>query len=335
MRRVLPLAMVGLVATAGMAHAGHHSNPDETTVLPTSKTLQSVLQSASTVNTVSTIFDRLTYLNTEVPTGMTGMSSGEGYFDGVNVWTTPYVTYAQDTNTATAYESNTTGAFLGADTKIGDNWTAGLMLGFDHTEVDSGVNGGGSDSFGITVAPYGRYKIDPNYSVDASIGYTNSASDNDRIDAGTRITSSNDVDRLFMSVGLNSSHWHDRWNFTGRLATSVSYDDSGAYAESNNNAIGEQSTSFGQVQLGGTVSYYFEHVRPWLSMTYAYDYDRKLPQVGAAQVKPDDDRDQIMLGYGLTLFNLGKVTADFNVKHTLFKAKYDNTNIGLTFSSKF
>ncbi len=331
---VLSVLALGFICTLPMDAYAIHEEEEGTTVTSTSSTLQPVMQSAQTVLATGVVFDRLASLDVGYPSNLSGVSSGDKSM-GINAWAAPYLTFAKDKNTATAYDSETQGIFFGADYKVTDRWTAGLMLGVDHTEVDSKVNGGGADTIGVTVAPYGRYMINKNYAMDASIGYTNSSSDNDRIDAGTLVTGNSDVDRFFFSAGFNGNWWQDRWNFSGRLATSNSFDDSDAYTESNGTAVRSRTTSFGQMQVGGTVSYYFEKVRPWMSATYAYDYNRKLPVVGAGQPRPSDDRDQFVLGYGATLFNMGAVNADFGIKHTLFKSNYDNTNVGLSLSASF
>ncbi|MDX9690692.1 MAG: autotransporter outer membrane beta-barrel domain-containing protein [Alphaproteobacteria bacterium] len=328
------IALSLFVASSAYAEEELEADPNDTTLTSTSSTLQPTVQATQTILATNAVFDRLASMNIGYPSDISGLSSGDEKM-GVNLWAAPYLTFAKDTNSATAYDSDTQGIFFGADYKVAPRLTAGLMLGVDHTEVDSQVNGGGADTVGVTVAPYGRYMLNKTYAVDASMGYTNSSSDNDRIDAGTVVTGNSDVDRFFFSVGFNGNWWQDRWNFSGRVATSNSYDDSDAYTESNGTAVGSKSTSFGQVQVGGTASYYFENVRPWMSMTYAYDYNRKLPTVAATQQRPSDDRDQFVLGYGATLFNVGMVTADLSVKHTLFKEKYDNTNIGLSLSTSF
>lgn len=307
---------------------------NDTTEAPSSTVLQSDFQQSQTLLATGAVVDHLFMMNTGTPPGDTGISTGDEPL-GLNVWMTPYLVSAKDKNAATGYSSDTVGVFLGGDTKINDMLTAGLMLGIDSTDVDSKVNGGGTDMLGLTIAPYGRYTIDKNYSVDASIGYTNSNSDNARLASGTRVTSSSDLDRFFFSAGVNGNFWHDRWNFAGRLGTSNSHDKSGSYTESNGTVISGKSTSFGQLQLGGTASYYFENVRPWVSLTYSYDYNRDLPVVAASQPKPSDDRDQVILGYGATVFNFGQVNADLSIKHTLFKDKYNNTNAGITFSTSF
>ncbi len=326
---------LGLLCVLPMnAYAAHHHDDDDTAVTSTSSTLQPVMQSTQTVLATNAVFDRLASLDIGLPSGLSGLSSGDKTM-GINAWASPYLTFAKDKNASTGYDSRTQGVFFGADYKLTSRWLAGLMIGVDHTDVNSKVNGGGADTIGVTVAPYARYTINQNYTADASIGYTNSSSDNDRIDSGARVTGNSDVDRLFFSAGVNGSWWKDRWNFSGRMATSNSFDDSDAYTESNGTAVKGRSTSFGQMQVGGTVSYYFEQVRPWMSVTYAYDYNRKLPTVAATQTRPSDDRDQFVLGYGATLFNVGVLNADFGVKHTLFKTKYENTNVGLSLSASF
>lgn len=308
---------------------------DNTSEISTSKTLMPVQQGTATILATGAISDRLAALNAEFPTGMeTGVSSGDAT-PTIGIWGNPYYSYSNDDNVSTGYDSYTYGTFLGGDYILNDQLTVGLMLGIDTTDIDSKVNNGGSDTLGITVAPYGRFTLNQNYSFDVSAGYTNSNSDSDRVAAGTRVTGSSDVNRFFTSVGLNGSFWKDRWNFLGRLGTTNSFDNRNEYTESNGTIIGGDSSSFGQFQAGLTTGYYFAKVRPWVSVMYAYDYDRELPQVGAGQVSPSDDRDQVVLGYGASIFNLGRFTADLSVKHTLFKENYENTSVGLSLSTSF
>lgn len=290
-------------------------------------------QVAGTLAATNAVMGRLAEMNV-LSNGQTGLSSGDVPL-GISVWANPFYTRSKDSNVSTGYKSESFGAFFGGDYALGNDYTIGIMFGVDNTDVKSRVNGGGSDTVGLTVAPYLRYTIDRNYSVDATVGYTNSDSDNDRIAAGTRITGSSDTNRWFGSVGANGSYWHDRWNFLARLGTTLSYDDRDGFRESNGTYVAGDSSTFGQAQIGGTAGYYFTNLRPWLSATYTYDYKRELPKVAANQFRPSDDRDQVVFGAGLTVFGLGAVVGDLNVKHSVGKEKYDNTTFGLTFSTSF
>jgi len=312
------------------------AQPDDSVVTTeaTSKTLMSAQQASGTTQSVYAVFDRLAFLAANPANAGSGFSSGEAGH-GVNLWANPYYTHAHDTNLSTGYDSDTVGAFVGGDYKFTDRLTSGVMLGIDGTNINSKVNGGGSDSTGVTFAPYMRFSFNNTYSTDLTVGYTNSKSDNDRLATGTRVTGSSDTDRVFGALGANASFWQERWNFLARVGTVLSRDYRDSFTESNGTYVGRAETSFGQAQIGGTVGYYFASLRPWLSATYAYDYTRKLPDVAVGQVKPSDDRDQIVLGLGATVFNLGPLMGDLSVKQTVFKENYDNTQVGLTLSASF
>lgn len=320
--------------------ADHHEEEDDThqindtTLTETSVTVMGAQQAFHTTQAVNSVFDRLTSLDGVADFGKTGIASGETA-NNIGVWFNPFYSHVRDTNVSTGYNGNTYGAFFGGDYKFNPAMTAGLMLGVDNTHIDSKVNRGGSDTTGVTVAPYLRYKISKNYSADGTLGYTTSDSDNDRFALGSRITGTSDTSRWFGSVGINGNFWQDRWNFVPRIGTTIASDHRDASTESDGTAIAKQDTAFGQAQVGLKTSYYFKKVAPWISATYAYDYERKLAAVAVSQVKPKGDRDQLILGIGATLFGYGAVTGDLSIKQSVFKEKYDNTSVGLTVSAAF
>lgn len=329
----LALSLVLFTTTPSFAQQQQVAAND-TTLLSTAETTMFSQQAASTMAATNAIMDRLAGMNFAPPSSPSGFSSGETAL-GINVWGNPFYTYAEDDNASTGYKSDTYGAFLGGDYALNKDYTVGLMFGFDDTETDSKVNGGGSDTFGFTVAPYARIILNKTYSVDATVGYTTSDSDNDRVATGVKIVGSSDTSRWFTGLGINGSYWHDRWNFLARAGTSLSFDDRDGFTESNGTRVAGDSSTFAQAQLGATAGYYFKNVRPWVSATYAYDYARELPKVATTQTSPSDDRDQVILGGGATVFGLGAVTGDVSVKHSLWKEKYDNTTVGLTLSTSF
>lgn len=307
---------------------------NDTTLTETSVTVMGSQQAFHTTLAVNSVFDRLASLDGVADFGRTGIASGE-ITQNFSVWANPFYSHVLDSNVSTGYNGNTYGAFFGGDYKVTPAITAGLMLGVDNTHINSKVNGGGADTTGVTVAPYLRYKISKNYSADGTFGYTTSDSDNERFALGSRITGTSDTSRLFGSVGINGSFWQDRWNFVPRIGTTIASDHRDASTESDGTSIAKQDTSFGQAQVGLKTSYYLKKVAPWISMTYAYDYDRKLAAVATSQVKPKNDRDQLILGIGATVFGYGSVTGDLSVKQSVLKEKYDNTSVGFTVSAAF
>ena len=319
----------GCLLSSPAAAQMHGTEESETTA-----TVMGSQQSIQTTNAVNAAFDRLSLLSVELPAAGSGVSSGE-MLKGVNLWINPYYTHSKDTNASTAYDGNTYGAFFGGDYKMNEALTLGLMLGVDNTDIESKVNGGGSDSIGLTISPYARYALNKTYSADMSFGYTTSESDNERFTAGSRIAGTSDSSRWFGAVGVNGSYWYDRWNFIGRVGTSMAKDTRDAYRESDGTNVAEQTSSFGQFQMGVTAGYYMEKVRPWASLTYAYDYERKLAAVDPAQVKPDNDRDQFILGVGATLFGYDKFVGDLSVKQNISKNNNSNTTLGFTVSAAF
>ncbi len=328
------VSLMAIGASYSSPSFADHFEENDTTLTETSVTVMGAQQAFHTTQAVNSVFDRLTSLDSVTDFGKTGIASGE-IANNISVWLNPFYAHVRDTNVSTGYNGNTYGAFFGGDYKVNPATTAGLMLGVDNTHINSKVNGGGSDTTGVTVAPYARYKFSKNYSADATFGYTTSDSDNERFAIGSRISGTSDTSRWFGSVGVNGSFWQDRWNFVPRIGTTIASDHRDASIESDGTAVAKQDTSFGQAQMGVKTSYYFKKVAPWISATYAYDYERKLPTVASTQVKPKDDRDQLILGIGATVFGYGAITGDLSVKQTVFKEKYDNTSVGFTVSAAF
>jgi len=323
-------ACIFVPLAASPAFASHIDDENAATPVTTASSQQVV----ATQRTVEAVFDHLANLAVEIPDLKTGVSTGDTPL-GINLWINPSYTRAHDDNSVIGYTSKTYGAFFGGDKALG-NATLGLMLGIDHTDLDSKSNGGGSDTQGLTIAPYGRYKFNRTYSLDLTAGFTSSQADNDRLGfTGNRVTSDSDTKRWFAALGLNGSYWLDRWNFLGRAGTTLSHDRRGAFTESDGTAVNSDSSAFGQAQLGMTVSRYFTHLRPWVSATYAYDYRRKFAEVAAWQPQPSHDRSQMVLGLGLTVFGYGSVVGDLGIKQTVMREDYTNTQVGLTLSVPF
>ncbi len=308
---------------------------DDTTSWATARTTMFSRQAADTVRATDAVFDRLAFVNVSPPARKRGASAASRNTGAYNLWLSPFYAYTRDKNASTGYKGDTYGGFLGGDYVFNKSWAAGLMLGIDKTHLDSKVNGGGADAVTFTVAPYLRYAFSKTYSADVAFGFSSVDTDNDRLASGALVTGTSKTDRWFGALGANASYWQERWNFLFRAGTILSRDKRDAFTETDGTLVADEKASFGQAQLGGTLGYYFQHIRPWLSTFYTYDYSRKLPEVGLGQAEPDDGRSAVVLGLGTTVFGYGMFSGDLSVKQAFFKKNYDDVTVNLAINAAF
>ncbi len=188
-----------------------------------------------------------------------------------------------------------TGA-LGVDYVFTDRLVAGVAGIYEDHDIDTTFNRGTIDGSGYTVAPYAVYKINKNFSVDVSGGYSWLEYDMTRLDPlnSSRITGSTDANRWFGAANLNAGTSIDQWRLGARFGTMFANESKDSFRESNDTNNAGESTDVGDVQFGVRLGYSFrvlDGLEPYVSALGRYAY----------QDGRSGDKTDAVLGVGTSL----------------------------------
>lgn len=279
-----------------------------------------------------------------------GLSSGDllgGWSAWVNYRGSWYDSDFVFNNESLAYDADTDRGTVGLDRLIyDDRFLVGLSLGYEDTDTDTFYNGGGQDSDGFTIAPYGAWLINDNFSIDVSGGYTPLEYDQERVSPtdGTTTSSSFDADRWFFATNLNALAIVNNWVLGGRIGFLYTQEQQDGYVETGSAAsaaagtvrtVDDRDIDLTQLVLGGDIAYSFGALEPYALLIYRNDLSRDngedaggLP--GAfTSVQPDDD-DEIEAGFGFRLFSSFGVTSSFEWSIIEGRDSFDGHNVSLT-----
>lgn len=258
-----------------------------------------------------------------------GLSAGNA-FDDVSAWAAFTHLDTENDHLPTQFDSNLNSVLVGIDAAPQENMVVGFAVGLENTSVDTLFNAGEQDIDGITIAPYFGYLFNPNLSMDASFGYTNSDIDQFRLDA-TNLTSiiygNTDSDRLFVSGNLNYYQGFDRWFFTGRAGVVYAEEDIEAVIETGGPdafTSAARTLNFGQVQLEAELAYTGMEFEPYLSVVYENDFEREDVLLNSAQPAPANDDDSFRLGFGMRYYWSDEASIHFNFDWQLDRSEYDS-----------
>lgn len=267
-----------------------------------------------------------------------GVAAGEessAITDRLSVWASANYSESESDFAPTAYKSETTGGSVGVDYVVSDFVTVGAFLSYNDTDTKTAFNGGGSDTKAITFGPYASFVVDDIFNVDASVGYTSSDIDNSRTVGGVVATGDQDGDTVFMSVGLNAMKWYDNnIGVSGRVGWSYSDTDNDAYTDSLGTTFVATNSQLGQISIGGKVSYYGGSYMPYVGATYKYDaISDNVTTV--APPSPANDKDEIQLEAGLSLFGDGPLSGGISANYSVLREDYDGWGVGANIAYRF
>lgn len=171
------------------------------------------------------------------------------------IWTSGSANRIEKTDDQGRYDGNISNMVVGYDTRLTDDFIAGVALGYEKVDITTKYNSGKLESSAWTIAPYVGYIIDETFSVDASIGRT--AIDYDLLRSST-ISAKTDATRWFASANANAKTNLDNFILSGSAGYLWMKENQDGYTESNNNQVSKQNIHFGQYHLTGKVAYPFE-----------------------------------------------------------------------------
>lgn len=262
----------------------------------------------------------------------TGLSAGtvDDYLPNLSVWSSYSFSDFEDDHPTTAMDGNSNSVFFGFDSQpVSDNTIFGFSFGFDWTDTDSRVNGGGSsETESYTISPYVVYIINDNFDVDAAFGFTGSDNDNVRraggLPTGAPITSNSDTKTLFGSVNVNYTRWVDNWNFTASTGVSRSHSKTDEYTDSVGTPIPSQSSTLNTISVRGKVMYYWETAQPYVSVRFDWDNVMDDVDIGVGQVAPSNDSTGVALGGGVNFKITDTISGGASLEYTLGRQDFDN-----------
>ena len=168
---------------------------------------------------------------------------------------------------------------LGIDYAVQKNLLVGVAGGYEKVDLDTEFNRGSVDGSGWTVSPYAVYKVNDNYSVDISGGYSWINYDLERLDPidASKITGDQDANRWFVSANVKADHWYDNVHHGGSVGVLHAKEDQDNFTESNATNTAGATTNVGQgyvgARLGYLVSFEGGSMEPYMRALGRYSYD--------------------------------------------------------------
>jgi hypothetical protein len=216
---------------------------------------------------------------------------------------------------------------MGVDVSPWGNIVAGVSFGYENNDIDTTFNGGNLDSDMFTVAPYIGGLLNETFSLDFSAGYSDIDISQFRTLGATRITSGVDAERWFVAGNLNASRQIDNWYLSGRAGLLYAKESQDGFVESNGSVRPDRTFRFGQLRVGGDVSYGWGSFEPFVSAVYEYDYARDDIIVTAGIPQPANDNDDVLVGAGLRWFGESGLSASFEWNSVLGRENFSDDTI--------
>ncbi len=238
----------------------------------------------------------------------------------------------------TAFDGSRHGVLAGIDFMPWEKVLLGLTAGFETNNIDTTFNGGEQDTDGFTVAAYFGALLTDTFSVDGSFGYSGMDTDQFRkVTVGTtstRITSSTDADRYFMTFNLNGIWYVDNWVLGARTGFLFARNNEDGFTESNGTVVAKSRSKLNQWNAGGDVAYSYGEWEPFARLSYQNDYSQtEIGIVGAVQ--PSFDNDDFMLGFGVRYFSAQGITGNLEYNKRLGRDNFDEDSISFTIRGEF
>ncbi len=247
-----------------------------------------------------------------------GLAAGDHSLD-LSAWAAFSHVDTDNTHRPTRSNSKSNTVLVGVDTFLGENLIIGVALGLEETSTDTLFNLGEQENTGYTVAPYVGYLLTPNFSIDASFGYTTVDIDQFRTSVAPIAVPGINVgdtesDRVFVAGNLNYFNTYDRWLFAGRVGVIYAEEDIDAVVEVGPDAFtsAARTVEFGQVQLAAELAYTGLAFEPYVNAVYENDFEREDVLLNSAQAAPANDDDSFRLGFGMRYFWSDAASIHFN-----------------------
>jgi outer membrane autotransporter protein len=257
-----------------------------------------------------------------------GMSA-QARAQGIGLWANVSYSNYDDDLPSTAFDGDTVTGFAGIDYQVHDQLILGAGIGYENSDVDTAFNSGNSDTDGITGMAYVVILTQlPWLSFDFNAGYTGTDTDSRRITpAGALVTGSNDGHRVFGGGNANASFWFDNFNVGGNFGYVFSRSTTDRFIESNGTIVPTSDVSLAQIRAGARASYYWPLAQPYVSVTYEHDTVHNQVDVGAGQLVPSDDPDDVVVGGGVNFSITDQISAGVDGSVVLGRDNFDSFTV--------
>jgi hypothetical protein len=247
-----------------------------------------------------------------------------------------------------AYSARSQSALVGVDKLLAERFLIGVAFGVQDLSTRTLFNGGGTESDGWTVSPYGAFIINDNFSIDVAGGFSDLEYDQRRISRadGSDIVANFDAERTFVATNLNALWINGGWVFGGHLGALYAEEDQDAYTETGTplsaiaqgsrlRVVGDRNIDLTQLVVSADVAYNFGSIEPYGIITYRNDLtsDDGIDAGGLpgdfTSIEPDDD-DEVELGFGVRYFSNFGITG--GLEYTLVEGRdhFKNSTFMLT-----
>jgi len=271
--------------------------------------------------------------------GFSGLAGGDEILPGVTLWTALNYSSHENDFAATASDGDTTSISIGVDKQFTDRLTIGLFGSHHNSDTDTPFNGGDTSETGITAGVYGSYMLTDIFRTEISMGHGVSEYENRVVAAGVQTTGTQNGSSWFASASLNADHWIGDIGLGGRIGYLFSDAEQHAYVDSAGTFIAGFQPHFEQVQVSGQVSYYIQGgnigMLPYVRLEYLYDVSREKLMTPAGTTQPANDRDEIVLGVGLSLFSDGPLSGGIGFTKSFARDQIDSWSLSGNLSYSF
>jgi outer membrane autotransporter protein len=222
----------------------------------------------------------------------------------------------------------------GIDYMISNNLIAGVAVTDERTRIDTPFNGGKISGNGNTVAPYLGWRINRDWTLDASLGFGDTRlSTTDNSVAGG-ITGSNKVSRTMGTLGLAYNQAMGRWLLTGKGSLLAVENRFSSFTLSNNTFVNGSTVRTTQARLGGQAAYNAGNIVPFFGLTYIYDLERT-EQAAIGGQSAANDRDGWQIRAGLNIRSAGALYGGIVLSSEVGRSQVKNdqllVNVGVRF----
>ncbi len=265
----------------------------------------------------------------------TGSSAGNDFGFPFGFWGSFSRTESEDDFVSTAFDSSRYNFLVGGDFSPREGLVMGLALGYETQDTDTFFNAGGQDSDGYTVVPYMALTVGERSSLDLAFGYSDINTKQFRTAAATRISSSVDSERYFVSGNYTSSQDYGNWHMTGQLGALWAKDTQDAFTESDGTLNTRRSFKVGQWRIGGEAAYAWGAFEPYARATFQYDFTRTSVAFAPGVATPKFDQTDVLAGFGVRYFADNGISGSLEYSTVLGRENYSEDTLQFLIRAEF
>jgi len=264
-----------------------------------------------------------------------GSAAGDGFDYPFGLWASYQRSDFQDDFVSTQFDAKSNTVFVGADFSPWDNFLAGVAFGYESVETDTTFNFGQQDSSSYSLIPYFGVLLNDHVdapfdlTLDMALGYSAVEIDQFRVTSGTRVASSTNSKRWFVTSNVAAAQTYGNWYLGGRLGFLYAKDNLDGFTETDGTANAGQETILGRVSLGADAAYLWGALEPFASATYQYDFNRDL-----VTATHPDDADDVSIGTGVRWYG-DSLSATFEYNTILGREDFDSSSYQFSIRGDF